>query len=86
MKSQKVRSSPCKSCPFKSNKLQLSPERMLEIYSYLFQGFNHSCHSDRTNSTVCFGGREVQLRFFTAMGWIEEPTNEALARAMVGKN
>lgn len=71
----------CASCPFLREGM-LSPATMAEIQSYLLSGTNHLCHSDRTNSTVCLGGRNFQLTVWHRIGIICEPTNEALADAM----
>lgn len=72
----------CKSCPFLPDGLPLSPRYMAHVYSYLWQGENHLCHSDRNDETVCLGGRKVTLEAWYLMGKISAPTNEALAEAM----
>lgn len=77
----KLRKKQCATCPFLCTDL-LSPEKMAEIYVYLLSGTNHLCHSDRTNNTVCLGGRKFQLTSWHCLGVISEPTNEALAIAM----
>lgn len=71
----------CASCPFLHEGM-LSPATMAEIQNYLISGTNHLCHNDRTNDTVCQGGRKFQLKVWHRMGIICEPTNEALANAM----
>jgi len=55
---------------------------MASVYGYLLEGQNHLCHSDRSNETVCLGGRKVTLETWYLMGKISAPTNEALAEAM----
>lgn len=72
----------CKSCPFLPNGLPLPPKEMAEIYSYLFEGINHLCHSDRSDKTICLGGRNWALETWHSIGVINAPTNEALAEAM----
>lgn len=69
-------------CPFLPEGLCLPPDKMSEIYDYLFGGTNHLCHSDRSDNTVCLGGREWALNAWYSMGIINAPTDEALADAM----
>jgi hypothetical protein len=71
----------CATCPFVNTDM-LPAKQMTEIYAYLRSGANHLCNSDRTNNTVCLGGRKFQLESWYQMGVINEPTNEALAVAM----
>lgn len=78
----KLPDSQCHNCPFLPDGLWLPPEKLAEIYEYLTNGMNHLCHGDRTNNTVCVGGRNWQLEMWCNMGWIDAPTNEALALAM----
>jgi hypothetical protein len=75
----------CKSCPFikSADALELSSEKWAEIYHYLLGGMNHFCHSDRSNKTVCKGGRDWQLQQWYRIGIISEPTNEALVSEMI---
>lgn len=79
-----LRKNQCQNCPFHSDpqRLALSCEKMLEIYSYLLHGTNHLCHNDRSNKTICAGGRRWQLEMWYSMGIISAPTNKALAQAM----
>lgn len=71
----------CYNCPFASrNPLPLDPNTYQTIINYLGEGQNHICHNSKNK--VCRGGREVQLKIFCAQGWIEEPTDAALAEAM----
>lgn len=78
----KLRNKQCRDCPFKRDGVELRPSAMAKIFQYLIGGANHLCHSDRSNNTVCLGGRHWQLEMWCSMGWITEPTNEALAEAM----
>lgn len=79
----RVAKHPCGTCPFSGSKpLNLSSDRLGEIIGYLARGTNHLCHSDQSNETVCRGGRDIQLRHMVALGMIEAPTDEALAKAM----
>jgi len=72
----------CKTCPFSNNKeaLVLDIEKHREIIEYLLEGRNHLCHSDRTNNTVCYGGRKLQLQMFYLKGYLKEPTHVELVR------
>lgn len=72
----------CGTCPFSAGGIELTPEKMRQIAVYLSRGKNHYCHSDRTNRTICRGGRDLQLRLWTSQRIIAEPTDEALAAAM----
>ncbi len=72
----------CGSCPFLSNGLPLSAFRMSQIYGYLLQGTNHLCHSDRSNNTICLGGRNWTLDKWYQIGLIKQPTNQALLEEM----
>lgn len=80
----KLRKNQCQNCPFRSDpqRLALSCEKMLEIYSYLLRGTNHLCHNDLSSKTICTGGRRWQLKMWHSMGIISAPTNVALAKAM----
>lgn len=77
-----VRVHQCRSCPFREDGLKLDAEKMGEIYSYLITGTNHFCHSDYREQTICRGGRNWQLHVWANIGLIDEPTDEALYRAM----
>lgn len=83
MKMKKINNRPCKSCPFVKSGLDLHPEKMAEIMSYLIEGVNHLCHSDYSSETVCRGGRNWQLNIFYRLGVIEQPTDECLAQSMI---
>lgn len=76
----KLRKTPCKDCPFHEGGIPLTPSYMADVIDYLSEGTNHICHS--TNAHVCHGGRELQLKIFTAQGKIKAPTNESLFEAM----
>lgn len=78
----KLRKVQCNSCPFLPNGLKISPREMARIHGDLLQGVNHLCHSDRSNNTICRGGRQVQLQMWCSLGRISAPTNQALAEAM----
>lgn len=69
-------------CPFLPEGLCLPPDRMSEIYEYLVGGTNHLCHSDRSDQTICLGGRNWVLKVWHSMGIISAATDEALAEAM----
>lgn len=77
----KLRKKQCATCPFLWTDLLL-PDKMAEIHTYLLSGTNHLCHNDRTNRTVCLGGRKFQLTSWHCLGIIMAPTSEALAIAM----
>ncbi len=79
----KTRGMACASCPFEgAEPISLAATSLGKIRSYLLAGQNHLCHSDRSNHTVCRGGRNYQLQMWHRLGLIEVPTDEALARAM----
>lgn len=75
-----LRRKPCKDCPFYKGGIQLTPEYMSHVINYLSEGTNHICHT--TNTHVCHGGRELQLKIFVAQGKIKKATNESLFEAM----
>ena len=76
----KLRRNPCKDCPFNAGGIPLTPSYMAHVIDYLSEGTNHICHT--TDAHVCHGGRELQLKIFTAQGKIKSPTNESLFEAM----
>ena len=76
------RADPCGVCPFTPAGVKLGDDKMAEIRAYLERGQNHLCHSDRSNQTICRGGRNYQLEAFCRRGWIAAPTDEALQAAM----
>lgn len=78
----KLRAKQCKTCPFKRGGVELRPSAMAEIFQYLGEGANHLCHQNRSNTTICLGGRTWQLELWHKRGWITEPTNEALFEEM----
>lgn len=78
-----TRPEPCSQCPFTPTGIDLGEAKMAEIKAYLARGQNHLCHKDGTHQTVCRGGRNYQLGVFHARGWIREPTDAALAEAML---
>ena len=77
----KLQKKHCATCPFVNSDILLV-EEMAKIHGYLISGKNHLCNDDRTNDTICLGGRKFQLDAWHQMGIISEPTNEALAIAM----
>jgi len=81
----KIHPNPCKTCPFTTPNI-IRPEKMTEICQYLVEGVNHLCHNDRTNKTVCRGGRNFQLQIWAAMRLIESPTDASLKTAMIKVN
>lgn len=62
----------CKTCVFGPTPVQLSPERLNEIHTYLanFES-SHICHT--TNKT-CYGGLELQAKIAHALKITEQPT------------
>ena len=76
----KLRKIPCKDCPFYEGGVPLTSDYMAGVIDYLSTGINHICHT--TDAHVCHGGRELQLKIFTAQGKIKAPTNESLFEAM----
>lgn len=83
---REVQQKPCKTCPFAGEKpIQLTRARYLEVVANLFGNGQHLCHSTN-NENICRGGRDLQLRWLCAMGYLSEPTdqafNEAVEKAM----
>lgn len=80
----KLAKNQCKTCPFRKDGrgIKLSPDRLATIKCYLIEGQNHFCHCDRTNKTLCRGGRLYQLEIWSDFGRIDSPTHEALDKAM----
>lgn len=74
-----VQKNPCKTCPFiwREGRTGLSTEKYKHYVENLQAGNHHFCHS-ADNNMICRGGRIIQLKIFTAFGWISEPTDEAL--------
>ena len=69
---------PCKSCPFAgSDPIQLSPERLNQIYRdvFTFSG-SHLCHS-AGNQMLCRGARDLQISLSHRLGFIKGPTDKA---------
>lgn len=67
----------CKSRMFREDGdgVKLSPERMVEIITYLSEGTSHICHvTDKT----CYGGLLYQSKIFYALKLIPEPTVDSL--------
>jgi len=65
----------CKTCIFGNTPVQLSPERIQEIHTYL-ANFTASHIFHITNKT-CYGALEYQARILYAMKLIPEPTVES---------
>jgi len=79
-----VQKKPCNTCPFAgANPVQLSEARYRECIENLvgFQPGQHLCHS-ADNEKICRGGRDIQLRYFYAIGVISKPTDEAFQEAV----
>lgn len=52
---------------------------MAEITEYLCKGKQHVCHTNP--EYACRGGRDIQLQVFATLGFVDEPTDEALQAA-----
>lgn len=66
----------CKTCIFGETPIDLSPERINEINSYLIKmESSHVCHM--TNKT-CYGGMELQAKVLCSIGVIEHPTVDCM--------
>lgn len=74
---------PCYSCPFAGKEpVELHPDKLAYYYDNLLnQGGQHICHS--VKRTICRGGRIIQLQWFTAIGLLPEPTDEAFNQAVI---
>lgn len=77
-----VQSHACRTCPFEGEEpIDLEPERLQHYTASLVNlEASHLCHS-ANNQKICRGGRNIQLRVLTTMGMIDEPTDEAFAKA-----
>lgn len=65
----------CKTCIFGDTPIELSPERIEEIRSYLINfEASHVCH---TTDKTCYGALEFQSKVLYAAGIIEVPTVNA---------
>lgn len=77
-----VQERPCKTCPFAGEEpVQLSRERYAELVDNLLGNGQQFCHS-ADNQKICRGGRDIQLRWLCAMGYLEEPTDEMFNQKM----
>ncbi len=79
----KLRLEQCKSCPFRTDGLELSEQGMTTIENKLQTGMNHLCHSHPSNEIICLGGRFKQLQLWYESGKISAPTHRALVDAML---
>lgn len=80
-----VRGEQCPTCIFRpENPMHLRPGRLAEIMDYLLKGVTHICHhglGSKKKRIACRGGRNFQLTIWHRLGYIAEPTDEALASA-----
>lgn len=53
----------------------------MRLNDQVTSGINQICHSTGQQH-ICRGGREITLRYFYALGYIDEPTDESLFKAM----
>ena len=83
IKGARINSTKCKSCPFREGGLDLGVTRINEIMTYLVAGVNHFCHSDKTERTICRGGRDYQLEIWHRVGILDHPTDDALGKALI---
>lgn len=76
LKPENCNKSMCKTCIFGDTPVQLSPQRVIEIHTYLikFEAV-HICH---TTDRVCYGALELQAKVLFALGGISSPTIESL--------
>lgn len=70
-----VNANRCKTCIFNENQKVITEGRLIEIQTYLANGYSHTCHS---TNLICRGSREYQATIFFRMRLIDEPTPEAL--------
>lgn len=73
-----VMAKPCQTCPFKTNLLEQKEQEYYLARIVTFQS-QHLCHTSG-DKKICRGGREIMLRALTAIGLIDEPTDEAFER------
>lgn len=80
----------CHTCIFRPAQQVVCPQRLAEIQAYLLQGNTHLCHSPdqaepashKRNTHACRGGRDWQLQIWHRLGFLDQPTDEALDLAM----
>jgi hypothetical protein len=72
----------CHSCPFKPDErgIYQNPELANKVIERtLFKG-QQICHGTK-NTTLCRGARNYYLEFYSRLGWLENPTDEAWNKA-----
>jgi hypothetical protein len=85
-----VQSRQCKTCIFRPNLSILRGEELAKIQNYLLTGRTHLCHSadqnnpqaKKINTHACRGAGTLQLEVWHRLGWINEPTDEALVKSL----
>jgi hypothetical protein len=80
-----VRATRCDTCvtkPQAEGGIELRPGVREDIQAAAITGVCQECHGD-DNRTLCRGIRDYQLTIWARLGWIAEPTDEALAAAVV---
>lgn len=77
----------CATCIFGPTPIELSTDRMNEIYTYLMKmECHHVCH---VTQKTCYGALEFQAKVLYSMNQIPEPTAESLletAQKYLNKN
>ena len=77
-----VQQIPCKTCPFTgTNPLTLALDDLVSYYQNLLGNGQHFCHSV-SNTKICRGGRNIQLKWLCAIGMLDTPTDEAFDKAV----
>ena len=82
-KSMPVQVNPCTTCPFAGTEpIQLNANRLREVYQKVMTlQTSHLCHT-ADDTKLCRGGRDLQIRVAYALGYIDEPTDEAFQSAL----
>jgi hypothetical protein len=77
----------CKHCPWRSDGvLSDAPIDMDRLKLMVLTSSNHLCHAPalvgKVEDRICRGSRDYQIEFYHALGVLDEPTDDAWARAL----
>lgn len=82
MRDYPVQKKPCKTCPFEGEKpFKPSPGNYAKYVENLMGQGQHICHSS-SETRICRGGRNLQIKWLCATGMLDEPTDEAFDKAV----
>ncbi len=82
LRTYSVQEKPCKTCPFAGETpVRLSESDLVSYYQNLLGNGQHFCHSV-SNTKICRGGRDIQLKWLCAIGMLDTSTDEAFDKAV----